>query len=53
MGSDFWPDGSHQVGFGAVACLLGAIVVALLFGELTVLVAELNRKAAKQAGKVS
>jgi hypothetical protein len=43
-GNDIGPRNTFQVFFGAVGLFLGAIINANIFGELAVLVAQLNQK---------
>ena len=51
-GNDLGPRGALQVAFGAFADLMGAIMIANLFGELAVLVAELNQRSTEFQKKV-
>ena len=52
MGNDQIARGWHQVAFNALANSFGAICLANLFGELTVLVNELHEREIKQLRKV-
>ena len=52
MGNEHLPKGTFQVAFTAFANSFGAIILANLFGQLTVLVDELRERHMKQLRKV-